>query len=304
MPHESLLTSQVYRICQAAAQSLEEGLLDAPSAELQDELQGPEETVYGMVDGSMLLTDDGWKETKVGRVFTAQAAEKEGFDKAQWQMGRSEYVAHLGHFEAFTTKFEQLLPPESPAAKVFVSDGARWIAQWLQQAYPEATHILDYYHLTEKLAVACQGAEEPEQWLEDQSQALLEGKSRKVEQAVQALPFLEKDHKDSLVGYLHSNHQRMRYKEFRKRKLMISSAPVEAAHRTLLQLRMKRSGQRWSDKGANNMIKLRTAFLSQIRPSHRAVYELRREVLNYTQHAHARLVSTRKRSFSPPKHER
>lgn len=255
--------SQVYRTCQAASQALNEQKLDIPSPELAVQLQDQEQPVYGMVDGSMLFTDDGWKETKVGRVFTALPVEKTASEKPKWQMGDSEYVARLGHFEAFTAKFEQLLPPESPAEKVFITDGALWIEQWLQKTYPEATHILDYYHVTEKLAVAAQATEEPQLWLGQQCQALLKGKSRKVEKAVAALPLLEQKQKTRLVSYLHNNHQRMRYDAFRKRKLMISSGPVEAAHRTLLQVRMKRSGQRWTDKGANNMIKLRTALISQ-----------------------------------------
>jgi len=37
---------------------------------------------------------------------------------------------------------------------------------------------------------------------------------------------------------------------------------VEAAHRTLVQARMKRSGQRWSNKGAQNMLTLRVAYKS------------------------------------------
>lgn len=41
---------------------------------------------------------------------------------------------------------------------------------------------------------------------------------------------------------------------------MISSVSIESAHRTILQSRMKRSGQRWSN--CNTMIKLRIAYES------------------------------------------
>jgi hypothetical protein len=254
--------SQVYRICQAASQALDEQLLDTASQELAQQLCSNEQPVYGMVDGSMLLTDEGWKEVKVGRVFTAKAKENTGADKPQWQMGRSEYVARQGHYQAFTAKFEALLAAGSTAEKVFVTDGAVWIDNWLSQAYPDATHILDYYHVTEKLALAAPAATRPKQWFEQQCEQLLQGKSREVEQAVFALP-LPAAEKDKLTGYLQNNHQRMRYQEFRQRKLMIGSGPIEAAHRTVLQVRIKRSGQRWSEKGAENMIRLRTALKSQ-----------------------------------------
>ena len=41
-------------------------------------------------------------------------------------------------------------------------------------------------------------------------------------------------------------------------KGIIGSGAIESAHRTVIQCRMKRSGQRWSKKGAKNMLCLRT----------------------------------------------
>lgn len=69
--------------------------------------------------------------------------------------------------------------------------------------------------------------------------------------------------KDELLTYLENNEYRMKYDEYRNKGLMISSGPLESAHRTLLQIRMKRSGQRWSDEGCDKMIKLRVALRSQ-----------------------------------------
>ncbi|MEE9373912.1 MAG: hypothetical protein V3V00_12750, partial [Saprospiraceae bacterium] len=38
---------------------------------------------------------------------------------------------------------------------------------------------------------------------------------------------------------------------------MIGSGAIESAHKTVIQRRMKLSGQRWSMKGAKNMLNLR-----------------------------------------------
>lgn len=38
---------------------------------------------------------------------------------------------------------------------------------------------------------------------------------------------------------------------------IIGSGTIESAHKTLVQKRMKQSGQRWSRKGAQNMLNLR-----------------------------------------------
>ncbi len=44
--------------------------------------------------------------------------------------------------------------------------------------------------------------------------------------------------------------------------LFIGSGTLEAAHRTVLQVRMKRSGQRWAYHSCDNMLRLRVAYKS------------------------------------------
>jgi hypothetical protein len=54
----------------------------------------------------------------------------------------------------------------------------------------------------------------------------------------------------------------MNYPTFLKRGLLIGSGAIESAHRTVIQRRMKLSGQRWSKKGAQRMLNLRTLNMS------------------------------------------
>ena len=138
---ESLLgirvsTTQVYRRTQAAAQALPAATLDAPWPGVSAGA-GP---VYGLVDGTMLFTETGWQEVKVGRVFqhSAPASAPVG------ETGPSQYGAQRGPFATFTQRFERVLPPNAHADQVFVTDGAPWIHHWLQAAYPHATHSLDF----------------------------------------------------------------------------------------------------------------------------------------------------------------
>ena len=42
----------------------------------------------------------------------------------------------------------------------------------------------------------------------------------------------------------------MQYKTYRQQGLMIDSGPIEVAHRSVIQQRMKLSGQKWSVQGA------------------------------------------------------
>lgn len=256
---ESLLgirvsSSQVYRRTQAAGRALPATSLDAPCPQVSAG-QGP---VYGMVDGSMLFTDAGWQEVKVGRVF--QQTAPPGTPGAG--LGPSQYVAQRGPFATFTQRFERVLPPDAQAQQVFVTDGAQWIHHWLQAAYPHATHILDFYHVAEKLAAAAQAARAPASWLPAQYACLWAGQSPAVEQALTTLSGLPALVAIQLGAYLRTNRQRLRYDLFRQRGLLCGSGPIEAAHRTLLQVRLKRSGQRWSNGGLDRLVRLRSALKS------------------------------------------
>ncbi|HUZ58882.1 MAG TPA: ISKra4 family transposase, partial [Hanamia sp.] len=55
-----------------------------------------------------------------------------------------------------------------------------------------------------------------------------------------------------------SNAYRMDYRYYKNIGAgIIGSGAIESAHRTVVQKRMKQSGQRWSYEGAQNMLNLR-----------------------------------------------
>ena len=251
----SVSESQVYRCVQAVSKKIEDPYL--PSVHLQQIQTQPDTSVYGMMDGSFLFTDDGWKEVKVGRVFTATPTTSAA---SKWNMGQSEYVAQRGHYENFTEKFETLLPPESKCKKVFITDGACWITNWLTKVYPDSIQILDFFHVCEKLAtiphlVACKKG-----WFERHKALLLAGESAIICSSIKQMKRF--DGQTELLNYLEKNTFRMRYNDYREKGLMISSGPIESSHRTVLQVRMKRSGQRWSETGCDSMVRLRVAYKS------------------------------------------
>lgn len=251
----SVSESQVYRSVQAVSEVIADPYL--PSAHLKQIQDQPNAQVYGMMDGSFLFTDDGWKEIKVGRVFTATPPNSA---TSNWDMGQSEYVAQRGHYEVFTEKFETLLPPDSKCKKVFITDGACWITNWLTKAYPGSLQILDFFHVCEKLACVPQLAVCEKDWFEKHKAFLLAGELDAICSSIRQLKRFEGQ--PELLNYLGKNAFRMQYDEYRAKNFMISSGPIESAHRTVLQTRMKRSGQRWSEGGCDTMVKLRVAYRS------------------------------------------
>jgi hypothetical protein len=52
----------------------------------------------------------------------------------------------------------------------------------------------------------------------------------------------------ALLTYLNNNSHRMTYKTFFDKGYLIGSGAIESAQRTVVQHRLKRSGQRWTLK--------------------------------------------------------
>ena len=55
----------------------------------------------------------------------------------------------------------------------------------------------------------------------------------------------------------------MLYKTYLDKGYKIGSGAIESAHRTVIQKRLKQSGQRWTLKGAQNIIDLRLMNMNQ-----------------------------------------
>lgn len=69
---------------------------------------------------------------------------------------------------------------------------------------------------------------------------------------------------DKLIVYYEGNKDRMDYKKYMQIGCgIIGSGAIESAHRTVIQKRMKLSGQRWSKKDAQNMLNLRVVNKNQ-----------------------------------------
>ncbi|MCC5943873.1 MAG: ISKra4 family transposase, partial [Bernardetiaceae bacterium] len=64
-----------------------------------------------------------------------------------------------------------------------------------------------------------------------------------------------------LKQYFKKNRYRMDYAQYLAKGWCIGSGAIESAHRTLIQERMKLSGQRWGTN-AQPLIKLRVAYAS------------------------------------------
>ena len=221
-----------------------------------------DEVLYVEADGSMVLTrEQSWSEVKLGRFFKSGDCIHAG-SKSGW-ISNSQYVAHLGNSKDFTKLMDNLIESYGKLGNrlVFISDGAVWIRNWIEDAFPDAVSILDYYHACEHLHLFSSNyfsdKEKEKIWVTAQKELLLQGEVSTVIKNIEKMAGQNKE-ASKLTAYYKSNKNRMDYKQYQQIGCgIIGSGAIESAHRTVIQKRMKQSGQRWSLKGAQNMLNLR-----------------------------------------------
>jgi hypothetical protein len=220
--------------------------------------------VYVMVDGSMIYTrEEQWKEMKVGRIYSENS--RVCVQAKRTEVTDSLYVCTLGNKKDFFEKFEPYVEPYKH--KVFIADGAKWIWNWVDDFYGDSVQILDFYHAAEKLgtyaSLAYKDIEKRRQWLQEQKQRL---KADEVENVLEDL--IKTSEKitnttdmskalNDVIRYYQNNIERMKYESFVKKGYLIGSGAIESAHRSVIQQRLKMSGQRWSIQGAQRIANIR-----------------------------------------------
>jgi len=228
--------------------------------------QDSSQLIYAMNDGSMVFTrEEKWKEIKLGRVFNAQDHLAITEDR-KW-IEKSKYCAYLGEHKTFLERFELLLCGHLNI--VFVADGARWFWDWASLWYPKAIQILDYFHCKEYLCEFAQfvfkDKQQRDQWIKQQEELLFSDKVNEVISTIKEFIGLNdeaKAYQQKTITYYQNNRTRMLYGTYKEKGLLIGSGPIESAHRTVIQKRLKLSGQRWGKQGVQQIANLRVAYKS------------------------------------------
>lgn len=220
---------------------------------------------YAMVDGSYIMSrEEGWVETKLGRVF-ASGSNISSSEKRK-TIVTSEYVGHIGTHTDFCQKMNPVL--ERYTNLVFIADGAKWIWKWVEAYYPNAVQVLDFFHAFEKIctwiALATKDDNLQKQLCQYMEEMLRNSQTKELIDYIHTIDckggILQK--RTDLIHYLQNNIQRMDYKDYVKNGYLIGSGAIESANRNVIQQRLKRSGQRWTLKGGQQVLNLRTTFLS------------------------------------------
>lgn len=240
-------------------------------------LRLPQNRGVGM-DGTMIcLRTEGWNELKVGTVFDI-AVRLEPVDDGTELEERAHAVNNTyGTFLGEPTSFGQLVWSEAlrrqvPLAHdtVTIGDGAKWIWNLMQAHFSDSWQGVDGYHAKQHLyAVANralgEGSAAAAQWVKQMRTPLYQGQVWQVVAGIRELATEYPSHHNALakeVGYFENNQRRMQYLDVCDAGLPIGSGMVESGCKQF-GARFNGAGMRWSRTGAERLVPIRAAILSQ-----------------------------------------
>lgn len=208
---------------------------------------------------------DVYRELKVGVIFEAeQGRERSELAPEVWIDTPKEksmrYVARRtakGDFDQLLYGLARQSGLEQAKQVVILGDGAPWIWKLASEHFPEAVQIVDLYHAQEhvwQVARAVYGpqTEAAEVWAKDACDLLVHGNIEELAATIAALPPIapspgeNRSVPEKAVDYFTTNAERMRYPAFRAQGMHVGSGIAEAACKTVVATRLKRSGMRWT----------------------------------------------------------
>jgi len=232
-----------------------------------------------MEEQEMKRAGDVYREIKVGAVFTATRGRRRSELVAETfvdQPGPIHYVARRTTAETFGRYLYALAQRhgiERAQQVVVLGDGAVWIWRLVAEHFPQAVQIVDLWHAREHVwkvahAVFERGSSQEVAWAKQACDLLSEGTIEDLVAEIAALPTVPAEPGSARsvpeieMNYFISNAARMRYPAFRLQGMQIGSGIAEAACKTVVSTRAKRSGMRWTPEGLNAVLALRVAVLN------------------------------------------
>jgi len=229
--------------------------------------EGAVTLAMSMDSTSVQIRKEGWRQATAATVSTYDA------------QGNRLDTVYIGRMpEGEKTVAKRMLEEEVQArmAKqrfqyiVCIADGARDLWRYFRKKYPEAIHVVDFFHVCEHLSklseLLFEDSSEAQAWYKKYRTILQEdpkGASKLIRAARYRRSTTRKNPDiDAEIRYLQHNRARMNYFEFRQKGLPIGSGVVEAACKNLIGARMKKSGMRWTIDGGQTVLTLRSLILS------------------------------------------
>lgn len=246
---------------------------------LFDVFEIPEEAAMCAVslDGVMVATryaqvlpgDSKWMEACCG---TVSFFDKEG------ELLHTRFLARMPERKKKTLKSQLAMHIEKitklrPDLKMIkVADGARDNWTFLNDEIKEGECVLDFYHASTHLhdaMVAIYGKNSVNAIVEHKKyRKILRHDDRGIDKVINHLKYQLRKNPDkekikTEITYFTRHKARCQYARLAKEHKPIGSGIVESACKTVLQMRLKRSGQRWEEYGGQAILTFRSILLSK-----------------------------------------
>lgn len=233
--------------------------------------------LYIETDGAAVNTrhqnDDGstWRENKLGVVYSSDNIHfwKNAKGERQHIINKREYVSYIGSVDEFKKHLYRCAIDNGYGLyqkTVFISDGAAWIANMIEEMFPDATHILDLFHLKENVYDFAKNKFDFDEskfipWAERICSMLEEGKGQDV------LKELRPDERYSncvnLYHYISEHINHINYPDYKEKGYFCGSGAIESGNKIVLQKRLKQAGMRWEPQTAQYLLTLKSKYESR-----------------------------------------
>lgn len=159
------------------------------------------------------------------------------------------------------------LIPEDNVRICAIGDGAPWIWNRIQEIYPNAKKVLDYFHCSEYLhdlanAQYGKNSQKAREWVEATLCRLFMNNADQIIAGIKRMKPRSEEAKDQInktVGYLDKRKDMVNYGSLKRGGFHIGSGGIESSNKFISNVRLKRSGAWWYPSNANNILKLRCA---------------------------------------------
>lgn len=220
------------------------------------------------MDGVQIGLQQGrWQEVKCAVIY--EVNQRVEISPGRWELLKKTKCVLRGEVGAFRRRLWALCLRagiRETDTIVVLGDGAEWIDQTAEILFPGAIRILDFFHASERVwavgkARWGEGSQQAERWAEEKARQMKEGKIKEVIKSMTRLRMRGEEGvrvRREAVNYLKARREQMRYEEYEKKGLPRGSGAVESACKQMVSARCKQAGMRWSEKGADAILALRS----------------------------------------------
>ncbi|HLV78698.1 MAG TPA: ISKra4 family transposase [Chthonomonadaceae bacterium] len=229
--------------------------------------------LYVGVDATTAHIDGEWRNVQNGLVFTVEADAKgrDTLKQRAYVAGRMDMQSLGWQMRRLSTLWQEPAYPEV----VFLADGAPCNWNLAATHFVRAVCILDFYHASQPLWELSRllyrqddskDKARGERWVKKRLESLKTQGPKPLLCALKRRQGPTKEVREALrkAGhYFQENACRMDYPAHLLAGRMIGSGAVEAECKCVVGMRLKQAGMRWSDKGADAVLAVRTSLLNK-----------------------------------------